>query len=229
MLFCFTISSCSKDDDNANDENGNIDIPLPQYAVDLGLPSGTLWADRNVGADSSEDYGDYFAWGETEPKSAYVQNTYKWGNYGQIITVAIMTKYCTDSDFGYEGFTDGKSTLEPSDDAATANWGDEWCMPTSEQFEELENECTWTWITKNGVKGCKVTGTNGKSIFLPAAGFRYDNDLRNAGSYGCCWSSSLCEYTSFSAYCFSFFSYSGDHDLSSANRCIGHTVRAVVR
>ena len=105
--------------------------------VDLGLPSGTLWATCNVGADNPEDYGDYFAWGETEPKVIYNWSTYKWCN-GSVNT---MTKYCTDS--GY-GTVDNKTELDPADDAATVNWGTSWRMPTLEQLDELLTKCTWT-------------------------------------------------------------------------------------
>ena len=144
-------------------------------AVDLGLPSGTLWADRNIGADSPEDCGDYFAWGETEPKTTYNWSTYKWckGRYGT------LTKYCADL---ASGTVDNKMTLEPEDDAATANWGEAWCMPTYEQIHELYDECTLKMITQNGVNGYKMTGPNGNSIFIPAAGFRSNDKLYGFGS-----------------------------------------------
>ena len=94
--------------------------------VDLGLPSGTQWATMNIGANAPEEYGDYFAWGETEPKDYYDWGTYKWcmGNYNT------MTKYCTISGYGYNGFNDGKTELDPEDDAATAAWGAGWRMPS---------------------------------------------------------------------------------------------------
>ena len=156
---------------------------IPEGAVDLGLPSGTLWADRNIGADSPEGYGDYFAWGETRPKSTYSWSTYKYckGSYNT------LTKYCTDSSCGT---VDNKTVLEPSDDAATANWGSNWRMPTHAEQEELIEKCTWTWTTRNGVNGYKVTGPNGNSIFLPAAGFRYDSSVSGAGSRANYWSAS---------------------------------------
>lgn len=216
MLFCSTISSCSKDDD----EGGNNRFPFSEYAVDLGLPSGTLWADRNVGADSPEDYGAYFAWGETKPKGEYDWSTYKWCKGS-----GAMTKYCTDSEYGYNGFTDGKTTLEPSDDAATANWGSKWCMPTRDQLLELNSKCTWT--TQNGVKGYKVTGLNGNSIFLPAAGCRYYSSLDDAGSGGEYWSSSLSDFYP-DCSCYLNFD-SSNHGLGDYGRNFGRTVRAVVR
>ncbi len=155
--------------------------------VDLGLPSGTLWATCNVGATTPEGYGDYFAWGETEPKSNYDwsnEGDYKWGVYNSSDTNYGMTKY---------NKTDGKTTLDPEDDAATANWGGAWRMPTTAEQQELLSKCTWTWMTLNGVNGCRVTGSNGNSIFLPAAGIYLESRFCDAGSAGSYWSSSLIE------------------------------------
>ena len=155
--------------------------------VDLGLPSGTLWADRNVGAASPEDYGDYFAWGETTTKSDYSWSTYKYANGAN----DKLTKYCSRSDYGNNGYTDSRTTLERSDDAAYQNWGSQWCMPTQEQFQELKDKCTWKWTTRNGKNGYQVTGPNGNTIFLPAAGCRAGTYLNYDGSDGGYWSSSL--------------------------------------
>jgi len=154
-------------------------------AVDLGLPSGTLWADRNVGAALPEDYGDYFAWGETTTKSNYAWATLK---YCEDSDGNKFSKYNTQSKYGN---VDNKTTLEKSDDAATANWGSGWCMPTQQQFQELKDNCTWTWTTRNGKNGYEVKGKNGNSIFLPAAGYRLGTGLYGAGSSGNYWSSSL--------------------------------------
>ncbi len=115
-----------------NDNSGTID---GRDYVDLGLPSGTLWATCNVGASKPEEYGDYFAWGETTPKSTYYWSTYKWCKGSE----TTMTKYCTRSDYGYNGFTDNLTELQPEDDAATANWGSVWKMPSYAQFSELFN------------------------------------------------------------------------------------------
>ena len=159
-----------------NTENGH------EY-VDLGL--SVKWATCNVGASKPEEYGDYFAWGETQPQDYYDWSTYKWCN-GSSHT---QTKYCTVSDYGT---VDKKTVLEASDDAATANWGGAWRMPTEDEQYELRTECTWTWTTENGVKGYKVTSkSNGNTIFLPAAGWRDDSSLSRAGSNGFYWSSSL--------------------------------------
>jgi hypothetical protein len=164
--------------------------------VDLGLPSGSLWATCNVGANSPEEYGDYFAWGETEPKDVYDWTTYKWCEG----TDDTMTKYCTKSDFGYNGFTDGKTELDPEDDAAYVNWGTSWRIPTTEQIQELDENCTWIWTTQNGVNGQLVTGPNGNTIFLPAAGSRWNDSLYVAGSYGFYWSRTL--YANYSRYAY---------------------------
>ena len=168
--------------------------------VDLGL--SVKWATMNVGATSPEEYGDYFAWGETQPKEEYNWSTYKWceGSYDT------QTKYCTDSKYGT---VDNKTILELSDDAANANWGGSWRMPTEAEQDELRTECTWTWTTQNGVKGYKVTSkTNGNSIFLPAAGYRYDSDLYRAGSNGHYWGGSLYTSRSYYAYYLGFGSSS---------------------
>ena len=163
-------------------------IANAQKYVDLGLPSGTLWADRNVGASSSEDYGDYFSWGETTTKSDYSWSTYKYYNNGGDEK---LTKYCSESACGNNGYTDTLTTLERSDDAAIANWGSDWRTPTPQQFQELKDYCTWTWATRNGKNGYEVKGKNGNSIFLPAAGYRDGTSLYRVGSCGSYWSSAL--------------------------------------
>ena len=201
------------------------EVSVSYNAVDLGLPSGTLWADRNVGADSPEDYGDYFAWGETSTKNTYDWSTYKWCR-GSSNT---MTKYCTDS---YYGTVDNKNVLDLKpldlkDDAAYINMGKKWRMPTDEEQEELESKCTWTRTSQNGAEGYKVTGPNGNSIFLPAAGYRYDSSLGNAGSYGYYWSASL--YNSHPNRARYLYFYFGDHYTYYGHRYNGYTVRAVAR
>ena len=159
--------------------------------VDLGLPSGTLWATCNIGANSPEEYGDYFAWGETEGfnsgKTNFSWSTYKWcnGSYDS------LTKYITRSEYGS---IDKMTELDLEDDAAYVNWGPEWRMPSLGQFEELINSSytTTTWTTQNGVYGRKITSKkNGNSIFLPAAGYRHISSLNYDGSYGDYWSRSL--------------------------------------
>ena len=188
--------------------------------VDLGLPSGTKWATMNVGADSPEDYGDYFAWGETTTKSDYNLSTYKWCE-GSGDT---MTRYCASSSYGT---VDNIRTLYLSDDAAYVNWGTSWRMPTDEELKELQTNCTWTWITQNGVSGRKVTSkVNGNSIFLPAAGYRYDSGLKQVG-YGRYWSSSRGLSDSDHASCLEFDSGDVYRDISTRYR--GRSVRPVMR
>ena len=166
--------------------------------VDLGL--SVKWATCNVGANKPEDYGDYFAWGETKPKKSYSSSNYS--------------------------YTSNPTTLPLLADAARANWGGAWRMPTKAEQGELRENCTWTWTTQNGVKGYKVTSkSNGNSIFLPPAGYRYDSSLGYAGSYGDYWSSSLGTHGT---------SFAWDVDFNSSSvlrndgrRYYGHSVRPV--
>ena len=215
--------------------NGNVTPPTPQPTmeyVDLGLPSGLKWAKCNLGASKPSDYGDYYAWGETEPKAKYTWVTYKWMQTGQSDRKHI-TKYTfadgqTDAiwyDAGGNFIGDNKTTLEAADDAATAKLGSPWRMPTFDEIKELNDHCTFTWTTQDGVKGSKVKGPNGKSIFLPAAGYHDDSALIRAGSWGNYWSSSLSTLASDGAR-FLYF----DSSLSNWNgslRYYGFTVRPV--
>ena len=196
------------------------EITAHEY-VDLGLPSGTLWATCNVGANSPEEYGDYFAWGEITPKKVYNWYSYRWcvGTNSQLI------KYCYDSNYGYNGFTDDMRELDEIDDAAYVNWGSDWRMPSKEQQDELREKCTWTRTTLNGVNGREVTGPNGNSIFLPAAGYRGIDGLSRAGSWCCYWSRSLYSNVPTSAYELNSVSM----DWSIHSRSDGQSVRAVRR
>ena len=142
-------------------------------AVDLGL--SVMWATCNVGASSPEEYGDYFAWGETTTKSSYDEDN-------------STTHGLSTSTLQSRGIIGSDGNLTAAYDAATANWGGSWRMPTLDEIKELLNNCTWTWTTQNGVNGRKVTGPSGNSIFLPAAGGRYGTDLYDAGSRGDYWS-----------------------------------------
>ena len=184
--------------------------------VDLGLPSGLKWATCNVGAETPEDYGNYFAWGETEAKSNYDWSTYKWCNG----TYDSLTKYNTNNACGT---VDNKILLEVTDDAARANWGGSWRMPTDSEWKELIDNCTWTRVTQNG--GRLFSGPNGNSIFLPAAGWRYDTSLDDAGSEGLYRSSSLYEGAPSSA-CYMLF-YSNYVYRGATFSCYGMSVRPV--
>ena len=154
---------------------------LISEAVDLGL--SVKWATFNVGATSPEEYGGYYAWGETEEKEDYSWETYKWCN-GSYDT---MTKYCTNSSYGT---VDNKTVLDLEDDVAHVKWGGDWRMPTTDEQDELRNNCTWEWTALNGVNGYRVTGPNGNSIFLPAAGYRYRTAVGSRGYYCLYWSGS---------------------------------------
>ena len=190
--------------------------------VDLGLPSGLLWATCNVGAARPENYGDYFAWGETQPKDTYDWTTYQYSNGSS----NMLTKYCNKSSYGYNGFTDNLTTLLPEDDAATANWGEGWRMPTQAEFQELLDNTTVTWTTKNGVNGRLFTASNGNSLFLPAAGYRNYSDLDYAGSYGNYRSSSL--DTGYPNYAWILNFNSGNYDMNNYYyRAYGQSVRPV--
>ena len=195
--------------------------PIPE-AVDLGLPSGLKWASFNLGASAPEEYGGYYAWGETEPKNNYSLSTYKWckGSY------TTMTKYCSESSWGDNGFTDTKTVLDAEDDAASVNLGRKWRMPTDTEWTELRTECTWTWTTRNGVDGRLVTGPSGNSIFFPAAGYRGNSAFGSVGSYGVYWSSSL--YTDNPCDAWNVYFSSGDVYRGQDYRFRGFSVRPVI-
>ena len=189
--------------------------------VDLGLPSGTLWATCNVGANSPEEYGDYFAWGETEAKDYYYFSNTKWV-YFVDGAYCYLTKYCTQSENGYNGFTDGKTELDPEDDAAYVNWGPLWRMPTLDQQKELIDNCSCTWTAHNGVYGYQVTGHNGNSIFLPVAGHRWQDSLYSE-SFGFYWSRTLGDYPVSAYYLLLAVNFRCEYSYRSQ----GHSVRAV--
>ena len=193
--------------------------PTPGDWVDLGLPSGLLWATCNVGANSPEDYGDYYAWGETTTKSDYRWSTYQYCNGG----VNTLTKYCNNSNCGYNGYTDNLTILQPGDDAATANYGGR--MPTTEEWQELRYNCSSVWTTRNGVNGRLFTGPNGNTLFLPFAGDRWDDELSDVGIRGRYWSSSL--YTNLPSNAWSFYVDSAGAYVDNYGRLDGISVRAV--
>lgn len=214
ILLGLGLQSCDREDNNGG---GTTTVQW----VDLGLPSGLLWADRNVGASSPEDYGNYYAWGETTPKNVDTWDTYAYGN-----AYNALTKYCNKSDYGLDGFTDNLTTLEASDDAATVNIGSYARTPRDYEWQELMENTTVTWTTRNGVYGRKFRASNGKSIFLPATGYRYDSSLYYAGEYGFYWSSTLDTGYPGNAWYFNFDSYNQDM-RNGRYRNNGFSVRAV--
>ena len=196
-----------------NTKAANTDYQL----IDLGLPSGTLWMDRNVGASSPEDAGLYFAWGETNGYTADEVGKTKQFSWDDYKFGSSLTKYNT---------TDGLTTLETTDDAVLQNVH-KYSMPTKEQLQELIDGTTSTWTTQNGVNGMLFTSkTNGNSIFVPAAGFGSSGSMSYVGSDGYLWSSSSFEDDTNSAWLLYFGS--GNVDLYGNRRCVGRSVRGVV-
>ena len=189
--------------------------------VDLGLPSGTLWATCNVGASAPEEYGDYFAWSETVPKDEYTYENYKWWYFDEN-GHRYISKYNTNNNFGP---VDNKTELEPEDDAARVNMGTSWRIPSLEQVAELVNVCAWQWTQRNGVNGYLVTGPNGNTMFLPAAGYVDGSSLEYAGTYGIYWSRSLYSYLPDRA--FALYIDSQYTDSEDFSRYYGHAIRAV--
>ena len=188
--------------------------------IDLGLPSGLLWAETNIGAETAADDGNYYAWGEKEAKSTYDWSTYNYGS-----SASDLTKYTS---------SDNKTVLESSDDAAYQNWGSPCRMPTQANFAELCNSeyCTWTWTSKTNssnetINGYEVTSKgNGNSIFLPASGIRDGSTLYSRGSDGFYWSSAL--YNGDVSHAYDLYFYSGSYDGNDNDgRCYGLTVRPV--
>jgi|GEM_PF-1285948 len=196
------------------DKSGTID---GYDYVDLGLPSGTLWATCNVGASKPEGYGNYYAWGETATKTVYDWSTYKWTSGSS----STPTKYTGSS----------SAELQLSDDAAYVNWGKNWRMPSQAQFEELinSNYTTTTWTSINGIYGRKITskmpGYTGNSIFLPAAGYYYGSSLNSAGSDGNYWSRTL----SVSSTIYAMYLYFNSSNIGTSNdyRYYGQSIRPV--
>ena len=215
--------SCNPDDDDNNNNGGNNGEGDPDgYIaghgyVDLGLPSGVKWATCNVGASSPEDYGDYFAWGETSPKAEYDWDTYLHWN-----------------DLDGDGWCDNGEATINSDisgnvqyDAATANWGGSWRMPTKEEIQELVDYCEWEWTEVNGVYGVKVIGPNGSCIFLPAARYRNGSSLDGDGSYGDYWSSTPYHYYDNNDAFYLLFLVDFYEYVNFDYRYLGHTVRPI--
>ena len=223
MAVALLFYSCSKEE--IVTENGH-SVVNGHIAVDLGLPSGTLWADYNIGTSNPIEFGKYFAWGECVEKDAYDWNTYKWCNK----SYNTLTKYCTENIYGK---TDNKIILESNDDAATILLGSPWSTPTKEDFIELMNECKWYWSFLLGVDGYLVIGRNDNCIFLPAAGCRFSVEYCGKGERGYYWSSSLDEIDPYDAYYLAFsptayLESNSFHLASSYDRNHGMSIRAVI-
>ena len=203
--------------------DGGVQPPeIPAY-IDLGLPSGTLWATCNLGAETPEGYGDYFAWGETTAKSVFDWSIYDYCNG----TYNTLTKYCSMSQYGNNGFTDTLTVLEPSDDAATVNLGENWRMPTAEEFNELISNCTHQWTSINYTNGMYFIGPNGNKIFIPISDIRYDDSeytpLFDEAYY---WTSSL--YTEDPRGAIYLYYYSdATCELRGVGRAYGMVIRPV--
>lgn len=190
-----TFSSCepsTKEPDKDKDKNA-------EY-VDLGL--SVKWAKCNVGANKPEEYGDYFAWGEIESKTDYDWDTYKYWDGSDV------TKYNEE---------DGKTQLDTEDDVAISKLGNDWRIPTKAELDELANNCSWEWTTENGVNGYSVTGQNGNSIFLPAAGYIIPDGLKYDGTEGFYFSKTLSS---------TYTSHGHGLYLSSEGKYVGHDIRS---
>lgn len=220
LMMAFAAGCNKPDEPNQGNDQGN-ELNGHEY-VNLGLPSGTLWATCNIGADTVEEFGDYFAWGETEPKELFDWKSYKYGRF--IHERYELNKYCTDSTYGLNGFVDNLTVMEPDDDVARTCWGEGWRMPTIGEWEELFLNTTGVWTTLNDVKGWRCTASNGNSLFLPAAGYWWD-DAFNA-DLGLYWSRTINKEFPYRAWGF-HFNCDSSHLCGSSDRNRGQTVRAV--
>ena len=237
-----TILSCKKNDDVSKEDN----IDSTERYVDLAL--SVKWASCNIGATKPEEFGNYYAWGENDTfdytivwatsdisiDSQYgncsawgeskVKSVYNWNQYEYCNgTASTLTKYCTNGSYG---IVDNIIELEESDDVAYNILDEGWRMPTDAEWTELREKCDWKWIQKNGVNGYEVTGKNGNSIFLPAAGYRNDTSLLDIGYEGRYWSKSLREDKPIYAWGVRF---SPDYKRRSTEfyRYVGRSVRPV--
>ena len=218
------ISGCHKDNEDTDVVSGTIN---GHDYVDLGLPSGTKWATCNIGATTPDGYGDYFAWGETNAKV-----TYNWETY-EYYDSSIVQYNISDKKLNKYNDSDNLIVLETRDDVATVSWGANWRMPTQDELKELKNNCIVTNTMRNGVNGLLFTGSNGNSIFLPAAGYRNDSDVNGidfalvAGYFGSYWSSSLFTDDQYCSWRLSFDYSAPDCYVTTYLRYSGFSVRPV--
>ena len=199
-----------------DDEPEPVPIPEASVAVDLGLPSGMLWAEYNVGAHRPEEAGQHFAWAEASAKTDYT-----WASYSHCEGSAYdFTKYCMSAKYGE---VDGQCAVSAHDDAATVLWGAPWRMPTRDEMDELRTSCEWTADTVGGTAGFRVIGQNGNSIFLPTTGYREAGELTGAKTSGYYWTGGLAAKDSL-AYSLYFYTRPS---LESTERYLGKAIRAV--
>lgn len=217
------LGACNPKDEPTDNNVSAADGVVNQHGyVDLGLPSGTLWATCNLGASKPSDKGHYYAWGETTTKSDYTWDTYKWVSEPNEYS---LTKYCHDEQ---SGAVDNLWQLETMDDAARAAWGVDWRIPTDDEWSELSQECTFAITQYQGVLGCLITGPNGKAIFLPAAGLKEGKAVQNDNVLGFYWTANTAIDYSYQA----FYSHFDQEDYWGTSyqidRCMGGSVRPVL-
>lgn len=213
MMMSMAFTACSSDNNDPTPD------PDADKYVDLGL--SVKWAKCNLGATQPLAYGNYYAWGETAPKSKYENENYKWADKANPNK---MTKYCPNNLYCDPSCIDGKSVLDPEDDAATANLGSPWRMPTAEEIDELIKKCTWKKFIVNGKMAFEVTGPNGKSIVLPAGGFGIDI-FHEVGEQGHYWSKTLYTDKSNEAQNLNYFNLGGM--ITCTPRSTGMLIRPV--
>lgn len=202
---------------NATASSSNATVSVPD-AIDLGL--SVKWASFNLGASKPEEAGYYYKWGETTPADDKGWETYKYANGNN----RTLTKYCSDSKYGDNGFTDEKVQLEPIDDAVIVNLGESWRMPTIDEIYELIRKCKWKWTKYHGIRGYRVTGPNGRYIFLPVTSWKDDRDGSIANvNYGEYWSSSVGGNNSGN-----LGFYSEQKSYYASNRAYGFAIRPVL-
>lgn len=189
--------------------------------VDLGLPSGTLWATCNVGADNPKEEGDHYSWGETRTKGSYSWNNYKFAQGGDGWN-GYLNKYCTNAEYGVNGFTDYLTKLVASDDVATVLWGEGWRMPTKNELSELFSECSWCHTKYHGTEGVLFTGFNGNLLFFPDVEYGCEDGIAGGGGY---WSSILDTERPTCAY--RLYVHYDSYEIWSEGRNYGFSVRPV--
>lgn len=222
-----TLYSCQKEDQKEEpiiNVTGDPDPDIPDIitvnghdAVNLGL--SVRWATCNVDATEPEQFGGYYSWGETETKTEY-----NWDNYKYCENYSTFTKYCTQPSYGN---VDNKTELDPEDDVAHVKWGEGWRMPTREEVIELLKNCTRKWTTRNGVKGYLFQGKNGNTIFMPAAGYQSSNGPVSVGNEGYYYTNSIVTQSPNTAY-YKYFPSDFNSLETDGYRFNGLTIRPVI-